>query len=642
MVDPFPKRLPVPRSIEHLIRARVAALDEEDRELLDVASCAGFTFDPILVAAVVGRKPIDALRRFARIEARHRLIRTAGRHYQFDHHQVQEALYSGIFEQLRELYHAELAGTLARREGADQIDPAELDGTLAFTLCNHYFRGGHGRDALRYLARSITHLGTAQAAATLELLDRALDVPGLVSGSERLELLAQKAQPLILLGRLAEERATMEEVLRLAEADGAPTHRCRARFLLAYLETRTGRIDRARSLAEEMVALARNASDLPMEARGCQSLGTIALHMGRCEEALPHLTRALELARRTADRQLESQLTNQLGTTNHGMRRFEAARESFETAIELCRSLGSIPGETHAIGNLGAVFLHSGRYDQALPVIEKHLQLSCDTGMRWGEAFATGNLGWLQVIRGRTAEGIPLLERQLRISRDIGYRVPETEGLCHLGDTYELLGRFDESLACYTQCLETARDIQNGWAEGSAHIGIGRFAATRGDAELAQRAFAEATRIWSDIQSTSELGEAPYYLGALFASSGRPDEAVPLLAQALAHAREFQSSRFFVLALAHLAPLPEGDLPAALEAFEAAQSRLSHGDRIEARYLLWKATHDRLHLEAAHGLIQDLWAHAPVTDGDAPPGHPLHHDIERAWRSNPPLQAPGS
>ena len=68
----------IPSSVMELIDARLGELDEDDKDLLDVASCCGFEFDPGLVTDALGLGRIPALKRLGRIEKKHRLIRSAG------------------------------------------------------------------------------------------------------------------------------------------------------------------------------------------------------------------------------------------------------------------------------------------------------------------------------------------------------------------------------------------------------------------------------------------------------------------------------------------------------------------------------------------------------------------------------------
>ncbi|MDM7914953.1 MAG: AAA family ATPase, partial [Candidatus Eisenbacteria bacterium] len=147
-------QIPRPDSVRQLIRSRLEGLDEEDRHLLEFASCDGFEFDPLLVAEASGAPVLDTLRRFGLIEKRHGLIRAAGRRYAFDHHQVQETLQESLFEPLREHYHAALAIALEAREAHEHArdrDPREMDGEIAVSLAEHFAKGGRGEESSRYL-----------------------------------------------------------------------------------------------------------------------------------------------------------------------------------------------------------------------------------------------------------------------------------------------------------------------------------------------------------------------------------------------------------------------------------------------------------------------------------------------------------
>ena len=60
--------LQIPSSVLDLVNARVADLTAEERDLLDVACCWGFEFDPGLVGEVLGVGRIPLLKRFGQIE----------------------------------------------------------------------------------------------------------------------------------------------------------------------------------------------------------------------------------------------------------------------------------------------------------------------------------------------------------------------------------------------------------------------------------------------------------------------------------------------------------------------------------------------------------------------------------------------
>ena len=106
----------------------------------------------------------------------------------------------------------------------------EPGGATAVDLCEHFLKGARGEDSLRYLEAALDHLESGylneQAVA---LADRALDVGGLLAGARRAEVLLRKAARHDLLGRREPQEATLEEAVALAEKNGDPGLRSRAR-----------------------------------------------------------------------------------------------------------------------------------------------------------------------------------------------------------------------------------------------------------------------------------------------------------------------------------------------------------------------------------------------------------------------------
>jgi hypothetical protein len=66
----------------------------------------------------------------------------------------------------------------------------------------------------------------------------------------------------------------------------------------------------------------------------------------------------------------------------------------------------------------------------------------------------------------------------------------------------------------------------------------------------------------------------------------------------------------------------------------AEEARMSHHERMEARYLLWQATGDAAHLEAAGELLDELRERAPAQYREAMMrAVPLHRAILEARRA---------
>jgi serine/threonine protein kinase/tetratricopeptide (TPR) repeat protein len=624
----------IPPSIVEVIQARVLDLDTEERNALEVAACVGFEFDAAIVGAALGVARIPLLQRLGNIEKAHRLVRSVGRRFAFDHHQVQELLHDGLSPPLREAYHAAIADAIETRSGAAAEAPERLDGALCVDLAEHFFAGAQGARALRYLDAALTHLehGYLNDAA-VRLAERALATPGLVAGSARVALLLRLTDRLDLLGRRGPQRAAAEEALALAGESGDRQGEAGALRSLCGVFHMTGRFAEAREHNERHVALARAIGDRRAEAVSSGNLGVFAWSLGRYEEAHEHLVRCLALTREVGDRRLECKVVGNLGAILQSLGRFAEAVENDERCIALAREFGDRAAEARAAGNLGIVCSSMGRLDEAREQQERYLALSREIGDRRGEAHAMGNLGLVFRSLGRLAEAREHTERHILLAREIGDRYGDACATANLGAAFHSLGRLAESREHFERYLALGRELGNRDMESSALTSLAEIAETSGEAALADRLFAEGFEMRCALGNRAAAAATIRARGARFARTGRIDQARADFEEALGRAREFSLPGVELLALADLATLPGGDADAALAAFAAHGESADVSTRMQVLLLLWQATHDRSHLVEAKRLLDFMVDHAPPDCRESMTTNVrLHREVEDAWR----------
>ena len=134
------------------------------------------------------------------------------------------------------------------------------------------------------------------------------------------------------------------------------------------------------------------------------------------------------------------------------------------------------------------------------------------------------------------------------------------------------------------------------------------------------------------IARDKTAAEAHSQYGGLLARSGRTDEARAQLDEALAIAEESGAPGAHVSALLNRALLTGGDPAEALAAFAQAEQHMHHEARTESRFLLFRATGDKEHIEAAHKLLTFRVEHTPEQYRETTITNVrLHRDIEKAW-----------
>ncbi len=628
--------LKVPASLVEIVRARIAELEDEERYLLEVASCCGFEFDGLLVADAIGWERIPMFRRLGHLETTHRLVRSKGRGFVFDHHQVQEALYEALPPVLREEYHAALGAALERRVSAEDGGARGVDGPLAVELCEHFLAGGRAEHALRYLEPALDHLKRSyESEGAAELSARFLDVKGLIEGRPRIDLLLRRAMALDLLGRREDQESVAREAVALAreEADGA--RQARALSALGSVLGQTARFDEAERLVREARECARIAGDRWEAGRAAGNLGVLLADQGRNAEALQLHEHSLAAARETGKLAMEARALGNLGTTLLALGRHGEARASFERQLKLARESQDLRHEAYASGCLGSVLLRSGRFEDALARFQRQAELDAAAGSRRGESVAHGSLGVVCLDLGRYAEAREHGEHQMRIAQEIGDRwsIARASGL--LANVAADLGRYAEARARAEDWLATAREIGDRVQEGWALHSLGTICEARGDRPRARRYLEEALKVRRAMDDRYAEASDRLVLGLLLADAGYRDEALQHLEDALDDAREQDLAAVRMVATVKRA-LIRGDAPdEALAEFAASEGNSALGSRLHALWLLWLLTEDAAHLEAAHRLVEFVREHAPEESRiSLVENVTLHRDVEAAWQQH--------
>jgi tetratricopeptide (TPR) repeat protein len=196
--------------------------------------------------------------------------------------------------------------------------------------------------------------------------------------------------------------------------------------------------------------------------------------------------------------------------------------------------------------------------------------------------------------------------------------------LAELGDLVGAREHIESALA-------QARTIGRPVLESSVLQGAGALEESAGRPEEAERLYSEALALRRTIGSSGTVAETLTALARVLLSQDRAEEAEKLVAEARRLVVEEDSPGTAVLAVALQALLPGGDAAAAVENFGRLEGRLGHGERMEARFLLFRATGDVSHLRAAHRLLAERAAEAPAAESVLS-ATVLHREIEAAYR----------
>jgi len=622
--------LVIPDSMKDLTRARIAELSESDRELLDVAACCGFSFDPVLVGEVLRLGRIPTLKRFTHIQRRFRLVHAKGREFVFDHYQVREALYESLSELLREEYHAVIAEVLIDRMGGAPAD--EVPGPVGVSITAHMLDARRGRTVLPWLMASLENLAAAYDFVTLlDLSEKALARPGLLSGEYRVEALMRKGAACQLLGRWEAGTETWQEAVEIVR--GLPDLGLRVVALVQYaaFQCQRGAFRDAHPVVREAVRVARRIGEADREALAWNISGIVLFNLGLARAAEAHLRKSLLMARECGERDVEAKNHATLARIAQLRGRSEEAREHNEEAIRIFRETGHKMNEAIAVGIYGAWFFAHGRFEEAREKYEEHRRLSRAIGYRRGELKAESNLGSLHFAQGRFEEARRSFERDHQLNTESGDTWGMAQSAGNLAETLAALGEFKEARELWQTALPVFDDQGDRLWSALAVLHLARIAESLGDDELAVVQYERAIALLRKLDAQSSLTDALVNHGRLLRNSGRGERARARFEEALALSRSADLLPGSVLATAYLAGSPDVGAEPALEALERFGDHVNLLERMEARYEVFLATGDRRLIALASETLDGILDRLPPARRDRVAGAvPLYRRIREA------------
>ncbi|HXF36512.1 MAG TPA: BTAD domain-containing putative transcriptional regulator [Actinomycetota bacterium] len=534
--------VPVPITVQALIRARLDRASPLERRVLELGAVVGREFGeedllelsdeeeagglPHALQRLVGRDlivPVDGGRpgRAATYRFRHLLIRdvvyrsAAKQRRAEDHERFGEVLERRAGERLPELEdligsHLEAAWRLRREIGSDGYDD------LRRRAARHLAAAGR-----RSFARSDMAAAASQLGRALELLDP--EDPSAPDLAWRL------AVALYETGELGRADEVLADGTALAERLGDEPAAWRLRLERADLRLwREPEATDAREvidLAREAVERLRSLGDEAGVARAYRLMGDALNRLGRQEEALEAFEEGARHAGAAGDeRELEER--RGIGVTLGPM--------PVDQAIELVRGIveGARRPNVEALGQLGLLHGMAGEMDEARRLLDEALGRAREQGVEWkAAAIAIGYASTLLL-----AEEIEEAEQHARWAverlQDMGERSLMSSAAALLGEILYRCGRLDEALLLTT--VSESASAPDDVASQVAWRGVrAKVLASTGRLEDAEQLGREAVALGEGTDYLNMRGEAHLDLAEVLMAVGRGAEAVEELDRAL-------------------------------------------------------------------------------------------------------------
>lgn len=443
-------------SLTSIIQSKLDRLDDETRRFARAGSALGRSFDPKIVAGLVGQ---DMSRANAMAEALHTLNLTCrsnelqDNQITFTHALIRDAVYGNMPGGERRAIHDAIASAYMN-DGA--LPPLE-----DHVLAGHLARALRGEEAAEhYMAAALTAAKKGAAAEALAYLEAGLDAvetlePGDTRDHLEMRLLAVKGPTLMVtrgpgndeFGRIQARAMDLVERLNMLE-DMLPVVFYTAEHAWAVAD-----LDRAETMADAILMLdRRNPSDVAHLA-GNLLKGMVAWHRGDNAQTLESLERVITRYDMEKHKALYAHFIKEFGVFSQfyaGLTR--TIQGAFDDGLALAEGAMSLSKKLNFPHERGFALL--ARFNTALlrdDVVtadlasREALAFSTEQGFPEFVAMAQFAQGWCQARRGRTAEGVALMETGYEAWRQTGFTCWQALFAAILAPYQVKLGRLAEA-----------------------------------------------------------------------------------------------------------------------------------------------------------------------------------------------------
>ncbi|TML45339.1 MAG: zinc-ribbon domain-containing protein [Actinobacteria bacterium] len=532
----------VPPTLQALLAARLDQLETAERNVLERGAIEGEIFHRGAVQALAPEEPQVTPRLAALV--RKELIRPdktqlAGDDgFRFRHLLIRDAAYEALPKAVRAELHERFASWLEER-GAELV---ELDEILGYHLGQaHRYRvelGPVDADARVLAERASKRLRAAGSRAlargdmpgAVNLLGRAAQLLPMEDPT-RLELLPDLATALTEVGELSQADSILVEAVESARAIGSERLEWRARLARASVQVWMGgsQQESGAVAAQAVEAFTRLGDELGL-ARAWNLAALTRLWFGTTAAAEDAWRHAIEHARRAESPREEAQALSWLliGTwigptpVEDGIRRCQGILERAPT-----RQVEAI-----ALLEQGPLLAMCGRFSEARELFLRGKEIIEDLGLPIVAAGASQERFDVEMLAGDPEAAEVELRRACEILEQLGEKgflstraACLAHALCAQG-RYEAAGPF----------IEIA--VEAGSEDDSATQALWRAARAKvltreGDVDQALRLAREAVAIVAQTDWLNTRGDALLDLAEVLDLAQRPDEAAPVIAEAI-------------------------------------------------------------------------------------------------------------
>jgi len=455
------EEIAIPDNLQSLLAARIDQLEENAKQVLQMASVIGRFF--YLQVLEIINNVTDELDSEINQLQRRGLISENSREpyleYVFRQALTQETAYNTILLKQRSEFHKKV-GEAFLQLYQDRIDEFG-------SVVGYHFHQAQDPRALQYFKKegdAALHLYANQEAITFysKAIEAANWTPEL-DLNELEYLYTKRGRGYELISQFSEALANYRDLENIGKQNQAPWLEMSALISQAQIYSVPSNAFDMES-GFEKIEMAQDIAEKINDQKALAKIYWILTNLNRfhqgMETAQIYGEKAIALAR---ELELEEQLAYSLNDTAHTYAmngQVERTREVSVEAAELWRKLGNKPMLADSLGGLAAVSVYSGNWDEAYEYSEEAYQISLSIDNLWGQAYSRYIIGFVDFERGDIEKAIKVFQTTIQNSRAANFMAGDLIASTFLSIVFMEIGNLPAA-------LQTIDDASNNSAGNS-------------------------------------------------------------------------------------------------------------------------------------------------------------------------------
>ena len=485
----------LPMTIEDAIQARIAALDPDEKQLLEYASVMGGVFwHGGLVPLYRAGDDAPEFWRIAEDDDRRRVD--------------------------------ELLGDLVERDYILRLPDSSFPGSDEYIF-------KHNKERLALDARRSAAQNKRYHRTIAEWLEQQSNIE---SNEEYAGMLARHRElaqdnhaaglAYLRAGDVARERYAHTKAAEYYEkglgllADGALVQRLSALHNYGDALQHIGRVDDALAAFGEMLTLAYRHDLRGKGGAAHNRIGRLYRGIGSLDDAGQHFQTALELFKAADDARGVASTIDDIGKLHWMKGEYDVALEELRDGLARREALGDRRSIALSLNNLGLVLQDSGDFKAAVASFDKALAIRREIGDLVGVVVTLNNLGTVAQDLNDHAHALKLLEEAREVAREIGDRTRVALILTNMGEAHYSIGQHHKAIEVLRQAEELCDELGDKLGRADALRGLGKAYMLQGDLVRARDCISRAVDLFASVRSKVHLGMALRTLGEITAAGG--------------------------------------------------------------------------------------------------------------------------